>query len=281
MDRHDWRKQSSPSPPLPIILPSLSLANWCSSHFLPCPVACLLPPFVRLPSLLFMSLSHSCQFDFYCIFIFVYLYASSLLSWTPDDLLRIHTANEDVIFRPCRVWWHISNSALYSILYIIFGGKRCGLRAVGGIVPCVVSVCAWRECGSVCECVSDSRLCLVDGAIQSRRRAPQKCRLVMSTLFQDVCGGMPGALFPFSFSLSIFCTTNSHKDSFSNWKWYTCSKLPFKTDIGILNVSWKSVMLLKRCQRPPSKCLESYKVWWSETSNTCSLITSLWCKYGH
>lgn len=41
---------------------------------------------------------------------------------------------------------------------------------------------------SVCECVSDTRLCLVDGAIQSLRRAPQKCRLVTSTLFQVVSG---------------------------------------------------------------------------------------------
>lgn len=138
MDRHDWRKQSSPSPPLPIILPSLSLTNWCSTHFLPCPIACLLPPFVWLPSLLFMSLSHSCQFDFYCIFIFVYRYASSLISWTPYDLLRVHTANEDVIFRPCRVWWHISNSAFH---YANIWWKKVWAES-----------CGW-DCALCCECV--------------------------------------------------------------------------------------------------------------------------------
>lgn len=67
MDRHDWRKQSRPSPLLPTTTP-LSLAR---QHFtdalllstLPCcslpPLPRLLccPPFVQLPSLLFMSLS--------------------------------------------------------------------------------------------------------------------------------------------------------------------------------------------------------------------------------
>ena len=36
MDRHDWRKQSSPSPPLPTIPPSLLLWSalcWCSALF--------------------------------------------------------------------------------------------------------------------------------------------------------------------------------------------------------------------------------------------------------
>lgn len=92
------------------------------------------------------------------------------------------------------------------------GPSSCEATVLTADPPC----CSHILCGSVCECVSDSRLCLVDGAIQSRRHAPQKYRLVMSALFQGVCDGMPGALFPPSFSLYISCTTNSHKASSSN-----------------------------------------------------------------
>lgn len=79
---------------------------------------------------------------------------------------------------------------------LIFGRERCGLRARVGL----------------CVCLSKSKLYLVDGAIQSCRHGPQKYCLVMSALFQDVCGGVPGAFFPFPIS----CLTNGHKASFLN-----------------------------------------------------------------
>lgn len=107
--------------------------------------------------------------------------------------------------------------------------ESCGLDCA----LCCLCVCVW---GSVCECVSDSRPRLVDGAIQSRRHAPQKYRLVMSALFQGVCSGMPDAL---SFT-SLFPARQSAIKPRSRIENYTHAAncfFPIKTGLGILNVA--------------------------------------------
>lgn len=54
-------------------------------------------------------------------------------------------------------------------------------------------------CVGVCECVSADCVWLME-PFSLVDMPPQKYRLVMSALFQGVCDGMPGALFPPSFS---------------------------------------------------------------------------------